>query len=282
MAEVSAGAAVPASESFQSQVEAAETQDLQEAPQVEAQEAETPEVEKVEKVVPLGALHEERQRRKELQAEAAQLRAQFAEMQRQQVEMMRFIQTPQTQQQLPDKVADPLGYQVERTEQVAQKVDQLAQWEQQKWQEQQAANARATFENHVRAQDAAFAQEQPDAPEAINFLKAQKTAEYEAAGLSKAQATQRMLHDELQLCIAATQRGENPAEVAYRMAQAVGYTPAQKKIDMQANGSKASAPNGGGGQGGGKLSLDALLKMDSKDFLKQTSGDNWKKLVGKL
>jgi len=135
------------------------------------------------------------------------------------------------------------------------------------------------FVSHVHSMNEEFTKEQPDANDAINFLKSARVDEYKAMGMSHAEATQRMLHDELQLVQWAVGNGENPAKVAFDMAKARGYVSGQKKLEMQRQGQQASLPTNASGRSGGKLSLESLAKMSGKDFAEATKGDAWEKLM---
>src|SRR5262249_1589358 len=91
-----------------------------------------------------------------------------------------------------------------------------------------------------------------------------------------------VLRDAWDLSTRCLQIGVNPAERLYGIAKALGYqvkASPQARLDMQAAGQRASTPTSGGGQGGGKLSLDALAKMNARDFAKATEGDNWRRLM---
>lgn len=253
---------------------------VEEAPIVEEGAEETPSKEKVEKVVPLAALHEERAKRREATQREAALNQQLEQMRRQQIEWM-ARQQQATAPQAPDKATDPVG---NITHTLEQTQAQLAEIQRGNLAQQQAFQQRQQFEGfvaEVRTRAEAFTKEQPDANDGINFLKKARVEEYKAMGMTGQEATQRMLHDELQLSQWAMGNGENPAQVAYNMALARGYVAPDKKLDMQSRGQGASMPAGSGGKGGSTPSLEALLKMDSKDFAKATSGENWEKLMKK-
>jgi hypothetical protein len=104
----------PAAEpSFREQVEAAETQPVEtvsEQPEALQETVETEETPQEQKTVPLGALHEERQKRKRAEQAWQNDRQTLSQLQQQQVEMMRYMQSL-TQPQptpVPSFEADPL------------------------------------------------------------------------------------------------------------------------------------------------------------------------------
>lgn len=251
-----------------------------EAPKVEA-EAEPQEV----KTVPLAALHEERSRRKEEARRAQESQAQFQLLQRQQVEMMQYMQSQQQRPQMPDPSVDPIGFGLNQNAQTQQEVQAIRQELQRRNQQEQQREAGNNFLAIVQNNEQTFAKDAPDYFEAVNWAKNRKFEEYMAAGMLEHEARQRLDSEVVDLTSRALARGDNPAEVAYRMSKAMGYTVKQvdgaKKLEMQRDGSRASMPSGGSGQGS-RLSLDSLMKMGSTDFLAATKGDNWKKLASKL
>ena len=262
------------------QTDAAPTPDERAAPQ-ESEETKP----KVEKVVPLSALHEAR-------AQAKEYRRQAEEFRRQQSEMMQYMaqqQAWQNQQQqpkpapIPEFQQDPLGNmrgEIGQTrEQLQALVQNMTASQQQAWQRDQQAVAEYQFRAAASQADAEFTAQEPDAPTGINFLKSQRVAQYEAGGLSRQQAQQRMLQDERDLVAFCLQNGENPAERAYAMAKAAGYVPAKQKMAMQRDGQGSTLPNASSGVGGGRLSLDALAKLKGTDFLDATKGGKWKQMM---
>ena len=277
--------ATPAAEpSFREQVEKAEqapAEPVQAEPEQVTATEETPEPvaqEKVEKVVPLAALHEERNRRKEAQELLRQQQAGQLELQRR-LDYLTQLATQPPKQQI-DPQSDPLGASLQKTDQTQEQVQNIAKFLAAQHQEQQVRQQQELVVSQARAADAQFTQRQPDAPEAIAFLKSRKAAEYVAAGMTESQAIQAVRTDEWNLCVSALNQGENPAEKAYEIAKALGYTPAQEKLAMQKQGQQAASPKGGSGMGGGKLSLEALLKLSPDEFAANTKGDKWRKLMG--
>lgn len=237
------------------------------------------------KTVPLAALHEERSRRKEEQRRSQELNSQFQALQRQQVEMVQYLQSQQQRPQAPDPTVDPIGYGLNQNAQTQQEVQAIRQELQRRNQQDQQREAGQNFATLVRNGEQQFAETAPDYFDAVTWAKTRKLAEYTAAGMLEHEAAQRLDREIIDLTSTALARGDNPAEVAYRMSKAMGYTVKQvdatKKLEMQRDGNRASMPSGGSGQGS-RLSLDSLMKMGSTDFLAATKGDNWKKLASKL
>src|SRR5208282_2469724 len=241
--------------SFRAQVESAEKADAsqtqQQAPE-EGQPAQaTEQTPEPEKTVPLKALHEARALTKSEKQARAQAERNFQTLQNQQMELLQYIASQQQPRQpLPDKTQDPLGYTIAQIEELKRNQDNLAQvtvgQQQQRWQQEQAAMAEFQFRQTAAQANQEFVREQPEANDAINWLKANRVSQYEAFGMSHQEAQNRMLAEERELVAAAFQRGDNPARVAYDMARAAGYTPAAVKLKMQADGQGAALPTQGG------------------------------------
>jgi hypothetical protein len=254
-----------------------EQPDKIEKPAPEKTEGEDGEVkDKVEKVVPVGAMHEERAKRREATQRAQAAEQQAEQYKRQMLELMARMQQPAQPQIDPN---DTLAVTQHTVQQTAAEVKALREASERQAQETQQQENVRRFVADVQAKEQEFLKEQPDGVEGVKFLKESRLNEYKAGGLSHAEASQRMLHDERELVIWAMRNGENPAKVAFDIAVARGYVSPAKKLEMQKNGQGASMPSGGSGKAGGAPSLEALLKMDSAEFAKATAGDKWEKLL---
>jgi predicted RNase H-like nuclease (RuvC/YqgF family) len=248
--------------------------------EVEQAEPEKKERDKTDNLV--SAVTELRAQRREAHARATALEQTNAQLTRQMQEMMAFLQKQQQPQQAAPAADDVVGQLQHGVAQTRETVAFLAQQQQQEAARRQQEAQWNQYVSTVKAQEAEFTKTQPDAVEAIGFLKTARVNEYKAAGLTHQQAVERMQMDERQLIDWALQSGENPAKAAFDMAVARGYVSPKKKLEMQREGQGASMPAGGAGKGGGTPSLESLLKMDSKDFAKATEGDNWEKLLRKF
>lgn len=269
-------------ESFEQAAKAEEAKQApqeQQAPEPKAEEQPQELVEeRVKKVVPLGALDKEKARRREAVAALQAKDAEIAQI-RQEMAAMRQAQQAATAPKPPDPSVDPAGAILFQQRQIQDRL-QAQEQENEQLKAQQGQQAQfQQFVSRVQTLDAEFAEEQPDSREAINFLKQSRVKEYEAGGLTRQEATQRMLKDELDLTVWAMQRGENPAAVAYRMASERGYVNSKQKLEMRKEGQGASGPSSGGGKSGGLPSYETMLKADRKTFAEMTKGDNWRKLM---
>lgn len=239
------------------------------------------------KFVPLGALHEERQKRKNAEAHARQQQSEHAQYQRQAQERLDYLhrlatQNQEPQREVPSLEDDPLSNIGATVHDMRQQMQQMRDQQHQERQEQQQNIAVRNFVSTVDASEKHLAKERPDYFEAVHWAKTKKAQEYVAVGFTEEGAWNRVQQEAQQIAIEALQRGESPAEVGYRLASAIGYKSqgnAEQRLEMQRNGRATSTPSGGSGHGA-KLSLDALQKMSGDDFLSATSGDKWKKMMG--
>ena len=284
-------------------LEPTEVEDTQEAPEAEApqepkaEEApETPEEEaKPEKppkgFVPHGALHEERQKRKEMEAQLQRIQQETTY--RQQLMEQRLQQLYQSQQQAnqpkpPSYEDDPLGnlkHTQELTQQQIQQLnDRYRQEAENRNRYEQAQAYKAQLESVVQSDVAQFSQEHPDYLEALGHARQTRVRQHMAIGLSEAEAVQLMYQEEYQLAEAALQRGKSPAQAAYDIAKAYGWTKgkpsSETKIETLQKGVKAAQSLGSGGTPTGTPSIDQLADMSDDEFAAFKKSGGWEKLVG--
>jgi hypothetical protein len=255
---------------------------------------------KKDSVVPYGALHEERQRRKQWEADAkakdAQLQ-QFVQIQAQrdqewQVAQQRMAQVLAARDQppAPTKESDPLGYVAHTAEQTAMQVQQLArqQWERDQWQAQQqqqyVVKAQQEqqvhrFVNYVTTAETQFRETHPDYEQALSFAVGQRAKELRAGGWDAEKAQEAAGADARRLAAEWYQRGENPAQRAYAYAQAMGYRPSAPDAEqMHDEGYKASKPSGGGASRG-RVSVRQIANMTPTQ-LARMSDEEFKAAMG--
>jgi hypothetical protein len=255
---------------------------------------------KKDSVVPYGALHEERQRRKQWEADAKQKDQQLAQFmavqaqrdQEWQIAQQRMQQVLQAQHQqpVPDREADPLGYmahQAERTQAEVQALRQqqyqrdMAQWEanQQQVHNQRQQQAVSQFVNRVTTSEAQFKEQHPDYQEALSYAINRRTKELTAAGWTEDDARGIAGNDARNLALQWVQRGQNPAQMAYAMSQAMGYQPSAADAErMHDEGYKASKPSGGGA-GRGRDSIKQIASMTPSQ-LARMSDEEFKAAMG--
>jgi hypothetical protein len=252
------------------------------------------------KLVTVDALHEERQRRKQWEADAKakdQQLQQFLQNQAQRdqewaLAQQRMQQVLQARDQPPPPTpeTDPLGYVAHQTAQTAAEVQALRQQQWQRdqqqayaYQQQQEAQRQQQvvhqFVNRVTTSEAAFREEHPDYQEALTFAVNRRTRELTAAGWDESGAREIAGNDARNLALQWVQRGQNPAQMAYAMAQAMGYQPSAVDVDqMREEGYKAAKPSGGG-TSRGKLSIRQIANM-SPQQLARMSDEEFKAAMG--
>lgn len=268
-------------------VNTAPTEQAEPAAEVEQQAPEQTEEQREPdtRTVPLAALHEERQRRKEAADLLKQERAAREALERRVEERLAALQqamTPQTP--APDFESDPAGALRHQITQVGQEAratrEQVESWQQHQARQQQLAATVDTVQRH----EAEFKAATPDYQEAVSFMLASRTREFEALGNDAMTAQQLAAQEMAQGALMNAAQGRNPAEIAYRLAKARGYTPKGSdpaaKLQTQQRGVAASKSLGSGGATKGSTSVEALLSMSDEDFAAATKGGKWEKLLG--
>lgn len=249
---------------------------------------ETHEVEKKEEPkVNLGALHEERARRKALEAEKRSLSEQLAQQQawRQQNEQTlneRLAALMPRQPQI-DPNENPVGYLAEEQRATRAEIQKLQEAQRAQIENNSQLEAINRFSQHVQSDEQRFSVEKPDYLQAVAYAKEFKAKEYRAFGYSEDEVRGMVNNDALSIAQRALQLGGSPAEYAYQYALTVGFKPsvgAEKKLSMMEAGQKAAKPSGGGGKDTGSVTLEQLVSMSPEDFEKATSGGAFKKLMG--
>jgi hypothetical protein len=268
--------------------EPVETVEAQQPTQEPAQEAAEP-AEQAEpqqqRTVPLAALHEERARRRELAQQMEQLRAQQAERDRVIEERLQAL--IQSQQPKPpafdENPAEHLRQQLENLQQTqkasAEQIERMNQ-------AYAAEQARAALSQRVLAAEEAFKAAKPDYYDALKHFGGTRVRELMAFGVEQEAARQQVAQEMQQHAFWCAQNGKDPAEIAYNLAVARGYSakpagvPAADKMQMQQRGMAASKSLGSGGAAAPKTTVEALLAMSDEDFAEATKGNKWAKLFG--
>lgn len=256
----------------------AEAAEPQEQPAETEQPGEGEERSDKPRMVPHGALHEERQRRKDAEERARKYEERFAAW------MEKF--GPQSQQpeqpdqaQIPDVDVDPVGHFKAKSELLERQLAEVNDWRQNVDQRTQAQEQFRQLATHVSQSEAAFAAEHPDYQQALGYLvDAQKRA-YETMGFNEQEIAQALAADKLNLAQTAMQRGQNPAEIVYKLATARGYSAQQKQaaerprdetgkfqaIQKGAQGPGRSLGTASGGPAP-SVSLETMANMSDDEF----------------
>ncbi len=210
--------------------------------------------------VPHAALHEERRRRQQLEAEVAEFRK-FKEQ----------IEAEKAKPAIPDLAVDPVGHFAAKTgqseQQLAELREQIARQEQEKLQKTNEERFQLTVAGHERN----FAKDTADYYDAMQYLRDHRAEMLKLYGVHDEGERVQILHREaMGLAWNALQTGENPAKRAYELARHLGYKAkpkAEEKIEtLQRGAGAAKSLSGKGGEGTGALSPEALLDMDDAEF----------------
>jgi hypothetical protein len=246
----------------------------------QGEEAAAPEKQpaKEERVVPLAALHEERNARKELQRQLNETRQQQAARDAVIERRLQALANPQQETQVPDKVDAPVDYLDHRLEQISAQQRAILEREQQRDQQSQQQAARQQLANTVIQQRVAFEREAPDLPDAAAHLHSVRVRQLSMLGVPEDRAAQQATAEMDNALLQWAYEGRNAAQTAYEFAKASGYAPkaptAQspaEKIESQRRGTAAARSLGGGGApNAGKLTAEALANMSEEDFSKLT------------
>ena len=222
---------------------------------------------KKESLVPLAALHEERARRKELQAAQAESNARIQKMEE------RFQQILEKQNPAPSYDDDPIEHlkaNQERLEQQIQNHNLTIEQQQQVAQQQQQ---RQSIISQYAAQANQFASENPDFGAAYAHLLNERRAELNAMGWKPEQITQMLENEELVLAVKSFEDEVNPAQRIYELAKLRGYKKqeetqeTQGKLDQVSKGQQANRSlSGVKGQSKDELSLEALADLPDDEF----------------
>jgi hypothetical protein len=240
------------------------------------------------KLVPLAALHEERTRRREMAQRIEQMEA--SQRQRDQILEQRLAQLAQArqQEQQPSFDENPAQHLLQGQQQLHQAINQNAMQMAEFQRQQQAQVAIQQLSQAVVRNEAEFVQKAPDYMQAVEYLAQQRAAELAADGLDDDLAAGRAREELRNLALTRAMQGQNPAEVAYKLAKARGYAPKaqgstpQEKIQSHQKGVAAARSIGSGGstQSSGKITAERLASMSDKEFAELTAGDKWEQLFG--
>lgn len=224
-------------------------EEVEPEPEVKAEE----EKPKEEPKVNLGALHEERAKRKELEGKMAVMEDRFKQL----VTGL----TPQEQKPTPEE--DPINY-------FKQEIEQLKEVTRQQQEQTQAQRQQEQVVDAYRAQSEEFKATTPDFVDAYNHILSNRIKELKTMGLDEAQARQTVANEEYSIALKSLQDGVNPAQRIYEIAALRGYqkktSEAPKKdlsvIEKGQKNAKVSAS----ATPEGELTLEAIAEMDDDDF----------------
>lgn len=274
-------------------------------------ETETPT--KPAKLVPLAALHEERERRKELSAKLDETtRQSAAEMGKLQERINIILGAIQQATTAPEPSDDPIFIQQFMSanpgiskEQASNAFYQEEPANYLKWQQENIAKEQASlrdqqiqqqtvsktqeqFQNFVgiyQTQAQEFSAKTPDFKEAYNFLLSNRNSELQQMGFTDPmQRKTIMQNEEIGIVDQAFRGGVNPAERLYAIAKFRGFKPStaavapatldQEKKNAAATKSLGSVP----GSASTKMTAEVLLSLSDEEFAAATKGNKWQEM----
>jgi hypothetical protein len=219
--------------------------------------------------VPQGALHAERERRKAVEADLASAKAQLEA-----IAKLREQVAGRQPAALPD-ANDPAAVEHLRT--------RLAEIEQgqtrvtQRIDAQQLDDAEAQQLGAVMTtSETAFREKQPDYDPAIQHLVNARAEELALYGYQPAQIQQVIADEAREIVKAAVQRGQDPAEMGYKIAVSRGYRPSgatasKRRRQRHARGHRTSkgriqVARRGGGSSAAQINAEAIAQMSDDEF----------------
>lgn len=216
-----------------------------------------------EKHVPHGALHAERERRKAVEAELAEMREWRKTVE---AKLNPPTKAPEDED-WPDPVIDPKGFAERQRAEAKRQSERFEQF-------QQRSEAERTYQT-VATQEAQFRAATPDYDAALAHLVEAKRADYAMAGYGEAEIGPAIDLEAGQIARRAVQAGRNPAEVVYGMAKARGFgakptAPAQPdeatRLERIAAASRSVGAAAGSG-GGAELTLEDVAAMSPEEIM---------------
>ena len=265
------------------------------------------------KLVPLAALHEERERRKELSAKLDETtRQSAAEMGKLQERVNIILGAIQQASTPPEPSNDPIfiqqfmaanpGISKQQAEEAYYReepanylkwqqeiilkkqaeLDGTAQQTQQQTQQQQQMQ---NFVSNYQTQAQDFAAKTPEFKEAYNFLLSNRDAELQQMGfVDPMQRKAIMQNEEIGIVDQAFRDRVNPAERLFAIAKFRGYKPAvasaqtNQPATLEQEKKNAAATKSLGsvpGSASTKMTAEVLLSLSDEEFAAATKGDKW-------
>lgn len=215
----------------------------------------------------VSALTEERARRREVQEQNQRLQTRLDEIE---ARIRQSQAAQQQQQQIPSYDDNPAEHLRALHEQAQAKIRELDQRLAGHDQRTQVVDQHTQFVSAVSAAESDFAARTPDYHVATQFVQQRKLTEYKAVGLNDIEARQALARDTMAIAQLAFQRGQNPAELMYTAAKALGFSaPAPQAPQAQrppVAGSLQSTGGAAGADNTGMPTPEALSTMSDAEF----------------
>lgn len=221
----------------------------QEAPKTEDKPDEKPKDEKQHTVVSHAALHEERERRKEIQRQYADEKARNDKIEERQSKLLEVLAG---KNQAEPEYIDPIT----KLEKKVEEVDStIAAAKKEADEEKKRFDEETNLVNRYKGSLNAFMKDVPDVLDARQFLLESKTSELRALGYDDGEIDKIIKEEERGIVQRAYKNEKNPGELLMQAAKARGYAKGEAKPDAKEEtkiqqidkGLKASKSLGSGG-----------------------------------
>lgn len=225
-------------------------------------------------MVPQGALHQERERRKETERQFQELQRQFAEIQAK--------LNPPPEIVVPDPVLQPEAFKQFQIDQIKQRAAEKAEADRQAQEQAQEQQIMARVNQDVQQFRAAT----PDYDQAFQHAVKVRREELAFYGNSPEQIDQQIEVDVRAIVQQAYTQGKNPGELFYGYAKMRGYSPAQAARDpvpaqaaaqvnalAEAQRQTQSMATAGGPSSDGGVTIETLAKMSEAQLAKMPKAE---------
>lgn len=260
--------------------DAPEEQEEQEPKVPEEPEAEAtpepkpePKPEPEEKKVSIHALHEERMRRKEAQKRLQELEEKYARAD----ERLKILF-----ERKKDEYEDPEAAKLRAEEEARREHFEKLRALEEKTKEVDTRVQEIKYRNLIAESERSFERAHPDYQQALDHALNVRRAALEVLDLDEEEAAEAVKREFATIINDSLQRGKNPAEVVYKMAQKMGYQQKQpeKKIeDIQRGVAASKSLSQASGKKTVELTAEALATMSDEEFEK-ISNEDFRKIFG--
>ena len=255
-------------------VETPEVEATEEAQETSEEVKEEVKEDEKEKHWAINAMHEERERRKEVQAQMNKMEDRFQKLQE-------SMMPKEPEEPKPDFEDNPAEY-------LKTELDEIKGFKAQAEQQAQITQAQQQFYGDFSKVEQEFSEKTPDYFDAVKHLYDSRMSEYKTMGYDDNQSYQLAQRDAWNIAQDAINRGKNGAEVFYNLAKTRGYekgkqTTEKSEIETLKEVKEVAKNTGLGASGDtpkGQVSLSDLASMNDDEFDKLTSGDNWRNMMG--
>jgi len=225
-------------------------------------------------MVPQGALHQERERRKETERQFQELQRQFAEIQAK--------LNPPPEIVVPDPVLQPEAFKQFQIDQIKQRAAEKADADRRATEQAQEQQIMARVNQDVMQ----FKATVPDYDPAFQHAVKVRREELAFYGNSPEQIDQQIEVDVRAIVTQAYTQGKNPGELFYNYAKMRGYSPAQAARDpvpaqaaaqvnalAEAQRQTQSMATAGGPSSDGGVTIETLAKMSEAQLAKMPKAE---------